>query len=186
MNITMDDSRITTVAELRSLLNSAHKIAFSLTDASIEEKYAFIRKTIKTFSYRTLPKKEKRIVYLYLRKITGYKKAQLYRLLSKAETGTLEPIPYHRVRPHTIYTAHDIKRLEETDELHLRLSEDAIAGNHDDRSCRGQESSPTVRSCTVLSPQSPHTDGRARLSVWTGPGRAYLSGSLPGEYRETS
>lgn len=125
MQITMDDSRITTVAELQVLLNSAQKIALSLEGAVVKEKYTFIQKTIKKFSYVKLTKKEKRIVYLYLRKITGYKKAQLYRLIQKAETGSLKVFSYHRIHPHKIYTASAIKLLEKTDELHLRLSEDA-------------------------------------------------------------
>lgn len=123
MNITMDDSRITTVAQLTALVTGTKKLVLSLEHATLEEKYAFMQKTVNQFSYKTLSKKDKRTVYLYLRKITGYKKAQLYRLLKKAETGALRVTPYHRVRPHKTYTASDIKRLETTDELHLRLSE---------------------------------------------------------------
>lgn len=123
MQITMDDSRITTVTELQLFLRGAQKTALSLENASLVEKYSFIQKAVKRFFYSTLAKKEKRIVYLYLRKITGYKKAQLYRLLAKAERGRLKPTPYQRVKPHRLYTSFDIKRLEKTDELHLRLSE---------------------------------------------------------------
>jgi len=123
MQITMDDSRITTVAELQVFLTGAQRTALSLKNASLVAKYSFIQKAVKRFSYATLAKKDKRIVYLYLRKITGYKKAQLYRLLAKAEKGKLKPTPYHRVKPHSVYTSFDIKRLETTDELHLRLSE---------------------------------------------------------------
>jgi hypothetical protein len=119
----MDDSRITTVAELQLFLTGAQKTAMSLENASLLERYSFIQKCVKRFSYITLSKKEKMIVYLYLRKITGYKKAQLYRLLAKAEKGILKPTPYQRIKPHSIYTSFDIKRLEKTDELHLRLSE---------------------------------------------------------------
>ena len=123
MQITMDDSRITTVTELQVFLTGAQKTTLSLELASLAEKYSFIQKTVRKFSYATLSKKEKRIVYLYVRKVTGYKKAQLYRLLARAEKGKLKPIPYHRIKPHSVYTSFDIKRLEKTDELHLRLSE---------------------------------------------------------------
>lgn len=125
MQITMDDSRITTVAELKTLLNGAQKIAFSFEGASIEEKYKFIEKTIKKFCYAKLHKKDKRTVYLYLRKVTGYKKAQLYRLIKRAEKGKLKVAKYNRLKPHKIYTSVDVKLLEKTDELHWRLSEDA-------------------------------------------------------------
>lgn len=123
MQITMDDSRITTVAQLREIVTGTQKLVLSVEHASVEEKYAFIQKTVKKFIYEKLSKKDKRIVYLYLRKITGYKKAQLYRLLKRAEKGTLKVTPYHRIHPHKIYTSRDIKLLEKTDELHLRLSE---------------------------------------------------------------
>lgn len=123
MQITMDDSRITTVAQLRDIVSGTQKLVLSLETASLEEKYAFISKSIKQFSYRKLAKKDKRIVYLYLRKITGYKKAQLYRLVKRAEKGTLKVTPYRRIHPHKMYTSRDIKLLEKTDELHLRLSE---------------------------------------------------------------
>lgn len=123
MTITMDDSRITTLAELQLFLNGAKKTALSLEGSSLSEKYAFIGKTVKKFSYQKLCKKDKRIVYIYLRKITGYKKAQLYRLIAKTGKGVLKPAPYLRIKPHKIYTTEDIKNLEKTDELHLRLSE---------------------------------------------------------------
>lgn len=123
MQITMDDSRITSIAQLKDFLKGSQKVVVSLEESDISDKYAFIEKTIKQFSYAKLSKKDKRIVYLYLRKITGYKKAQLYRLLKRAEKGTLKVTPYRRIHPHKIYTSRDIKLLEKTDELHLRLSE---------------------------------------------------------------
>lgn len=125
MNINMDDSRITNITQLKELVTGTEQLVLSLEDASIEEKYAFIDKTVKKFSYGKLSKKEKRIVYLFLRKITGYKKRQLYRLIEKAQKGSLKRSLYKRLKPHKIYTSFDVKRLEETDELHLRLSEDA-------------------------------------------------------------
>jgi len=125
MNINMDDSRITSIAQLKDFLNGSQKVVVSLEDSSIEEKYQFIEKTVKQFLYQKLGKKDKKIVVLYLRKITGYKKAQLYKLIQRAEKGRLKRSLYRRIKPHKIYTSFDIKRLEETDELHLRLSEDA-------------------------------------------------------------
>jgi hypothetical protein len=123
MKITMDDSRITSVSQLADLIKSAEGIAFSLESATVKERYAFIAKTIKKFSYKKLVRKDKRIIYTYLRKITGYKKAQLYRLIHRAEQGNLKVKPYKRLTPHKVYTTVDIKLLEKTDELHLRLSE---------------------------------------------------------------
>ena len=125
MNITMNDSRLLNVTQLQEFLKGSQGVAFSLTDALQDAKYKFINGTIKRLKYSKLSKKEKRIVYLYLRKITGYKKAQLYRLMRKAEVGKLKKTMYQRINPHKIYTGRDIKLLEKTDELHLRLSEKA-------------------------------------------------------------
>lgn len=123
MKVTMDDSRLTTIIQLRQFLNGSQKLVVSLADSPLEEKYEFIEKTIKRFSYQRLSKKDKRIVILYLRKITGYKHSQLFRLIERSQRGNLTKQAYHRIKPHRIYTSTDIKLLEKTDEVHLRLSE---------------------------------------------------------------
>lgn len=125
MLITMDDSRLIQVTQLQEFLKASQRVVVSLEESSLEEKYAFIAKTIKQFSYPKLSKKEKRIVLAYLKKVTGYKKERLYQLVARAETGTLKKAVYVRTNPTKIYVTKDIKLLEKTDELHLRLSEDA-------------------------------------------------------------
>ena len=125
MQITMNDSRITSIAQLSDFLKGAQKIPFSLEGESIENKYEFIDRALRRFLYIKLPKKEKKIVLWYLQKVTGYKKERLYQLIGKAENSSLKKALYQRVKPHKIYTTVDIKLLEKTDELHLRLSEDA-------------------------------------------------------------
>ncbi|MGH7203612.1 MAG: integrase, partial [Candidatus Levyibacteriota bacterium] len=121
----MDDSRLIQVTQLQEFLKASQRVVVSLEQSSLEEKYTFITKTIKQFSYRTLSKKEKRIVLAYLKKVTGYKKERLYQLVARAESGTLKKTLYVRSNPTKIYVTKDIKLLEKTDELHLRLSEDA-------------------------------------------------------------
>src|SRR5579863_7393568 len=125
MQITMDDSRLLNVTQLGEFLKAAKKVVVTLENASISEKYSFIEKIVKQFSYPKLSKKEKRIVIAYIKKVTGYKKQRVYQLAARAEGGTLKAAVYVRVKPHKIYTTGDIKLLETTDELHLRLSEDA-------------------------------------------------------------
>lgn len=125
MNIDMDDSRIQSIAQLEELLNGAKRLVVSLEGRSIEEKYRFIDRTVDRFGYRKLKRKERHTVYRYLRNVTGYKKAQLLRLMKRAAVGTLTRREYQRVNPNRIYTSSDIKLLEKTDELHLRLSDRA-------------------------------------------------------------
>lgn len=125
MQIIMDDSRLINVTQLREFLKASQKVVVSLEKSSISEKYSFIEKAIKQFSYPKLPRREKRIVLAYLHKITGYKKGRLYQLVARAENGSLKKALYVRSHPVKIYVTGDIKLLEKTDELHLRLSEDA-------------------------------------------------------------
>ena len=126
MKVTMDDSRVVNITQLYNFLKGSQGVNLSLEDASISERYNCIEKIFRQLHYRTLKKKEKRIVLNYLRKITGYKHTQLFRLIDRLEkVGKLLKKNYHRIKPARIYSTSDIKRLEETDELHLRLSEDA-------------------------------------------------------------
>jgi len=125
MEITMDDSRINNISQIKEFLKGSQQFDFSLKKARIEEKYEFIDKTVKRLKYHTLRKKEKRVVINYLRKIVGYKKSQLLKLVNEAVLGELKRKKYKRIHPRRIYTSSDIKLLEKTDELHLRLSEGA-------------------------------------------------------------
>ena len=125
MKVTMDDSRLTTIIQLKEFLNGSQKLVVSLAGSPLEERYEFIEKTIKQFDYQRLNRKDKRVVISYLRKITGYKHTQLFRLIERGQAGNLTQQPYHRIKPHRIYTNDSIKLLEKTDEVHLRLSEGA-------------------------------------------------------------
>lgn len=125
MKIIMNDSRLINVTQLKGFLKGSLKMVVSLEESPLEEKYSFITKTIKQFSYRQLSKKEKHIVIMYLHKITGYKKGRLYQFVKRAEKGTLQKAVYVRSNPAKVYVTKDIKLLETTDEVHLRLSEDA-------------------------------------------------------------
>ena len=125
MQINMSDSLINNVTQLKEFLKGSKRFDLSLEDSPIEEKYLFIDKTVDRFSYHKLKKKDKKVVINYLRKITGYKKAQLKRLILRAVDGDLKRKSYKRIRPKKIYTSSDIKLLEKTDEFHLRMSEGA-------------------------------------------------------------
>lgn len=121
----MDDSRLNNITELQAFLKGSQKLVVSLEDSPISEKYKFISATVFKFRYFKLGRKDKRVVLLYLKKITGYKHTQLFRLVERARVGNLVRHKYVRTKPSKIYTAGDIKLLEKTDELHLRLSERA-------------------------------------------------------------
>ena len=74
MDITMNDSRIVSITQLRSFLKGSLKIPFSLAAASVERKYDFLEETLQRFSYRTLKRRDKRILKprLYFTYSIGY------------------------------------------------------------------------------------------------------------------
>ena len=116
----MNDSRLTNLNQIKSFLQGSLKLVLVLE--SIEDKYQFIQSTLKRFKYRKLRRRDKRLVVSYLKKLTGYKKAQLFRLIKRGVKGKLHRRKYIRVNPNIIYRGADIKLLEKTDEFHLRLS----------------------------------------------------------------
>lgn len=120
MKINMDDSRINSISQLREFVKGSN--LFTVKLQTIEAKYKLINKTIKKFKYQKLSRKDKHIVRLYLEKLTGYKKAQLNRLIKRALAGDLKKANYVRHNPHVIYGSDDIKLLEKTDVLHRRLN----------------------------------------------------------------
>lgn len=116
----MNDSRIDSITQLRGFVKGSIKFEIGLEN--ISTKYKLINKTVKKFKYAKLNRKDKHVVRLYLKKLTGYKKAQLNRLVKRAVQGKLERTEYIRHQPHRIYTSTDIKLLEITDALHRRLN----------------------------------------------------------------
>ena len=122
MKIIMNDSRITNTNQIRAFLKGAEVFDFSLRSAPLERKYQFIDQAVDRLRYRFLSKRDKQVVIAYLKKVTGYKKAQLYRLISRAGLGSLKRKVYQRTKITRKYTSFDIKLLEKTDELHLKLN----------------------------------------------------------------
>jgi len=125
MKVIMDDLRLDNLKEIDEFLQGSKRLVLRLE--TISEKYNFIDETVDRFEYLKLKKKDKRIVLKYLKKLTGYKKAQLTRLVSRASLGDLVKKKYQRPSETTnrIYLPADIKLLEKTDEYHLRLSSHA-------------------------------------------------------------
>lgn len=116
----MDDSRLNNLTAIAEFLKGSQKLVLNLE--TIEERYLFVDETVDRFGYPRLKRKDKQILLSYLKKITGYKKAQLLRLVKRAGTGELKRKKYRRVNSHRVYEVTDIKLLERTDELHLRLN----------------------------------------------------------------
>ena len=121
MTITMDDSHMLSIAQIKEFLQLSEVVKFE--GISLKEKYEWTDKVLTRFRYFQLKKKEKGSVRKYIMKMTGISKAQLTRLIfKKTEVGKVLPSSRGRHTFTTIYTPEDIALLVETDNAHERLS----------------------------------------------------------------
>lgn len=121
----MNDSHITTVEQIETLLNSGSFPTFKAQ--SREEAYNWIRSTLVKFCYLTLDKKSKGVVRYYLMAMSGYSRAQITRLISRyRKTGQVRLTDYQRHCFERKYFHKDLKLLAKTDEAHQFLSSPAV------------------------------------------------------------
>jgi transposase InsO family protein len=120
MTINMDISHITTVPQIINFLNETknQKIASQSDKAKI---YGWISRILSKNKYHSLPKKQKRIIKLFLKKVTGYSAVQIKRLIAKHKQGQLHWIKWQKSSFCQIYSREDIALLHNVDEIH-RLS----------------------------------------------------------------
>ena len=117
MTITMEDSKLCSIRELKKFLKSSQKLEFNREDR--KESYIWIENTLVKFRYLQLGKKKKGIVQQYLGKVTGYSHAQITRLIAQhRETGYIREKTYKRHKFARKYLFADIKLLAKTDEVH--------------------------------------------------------------------
>jgi len=117
MTLTMTDSEILTVAEIKEFLKHSSKIIFRRRNR--DETYAWIEKVLMRLKYVSLNKPDKGAVRSYIRQITGYSRAQVTRLIGlMVDTGHVEAAQYKRHTFPRRYLDGDIRLLAETDELH--------------------------------------------------------------------
>ena len=118
----MNETNLKGPEEIRQLLAGTTSIEFTAA-ASTQERYRWIARTLKRFKYFHLRKRDKGTVLAYIRKITGYSRQQLTRLVHQYQK-------YHwiggqRSQRHSFpkkYTREDTLLLAETDAAHNTLS----------------------------------------------------------------
>ena len=96
MVIDMNESRIGTLGQVRQFLAGTPQVSFQ-PRADDTERYGHINKVLRRFSYAALSKADRGVVLRYLRITSGYKRAQLQRLVARAING--ERLHKHYVAP---------------------------------------------------------------------------------------
>lgn len=120
MNLTMNDDSLSSPADIRAFLDGICKVELQV---STEQQYAWIAKTLMQTKYFNVCKKDKAPVLEYMRRMTGYSRQHLTRLITQYRKnkwiGTKYP---QRNSFSNFYTREDILLLATTDEHHSTLS----------------------------------------------------------------
>ncbi|MCK4600044.1 hypothetical protein KAU37_09540, partial [Candidatus Bipolaricaulota bacterium] len=77
----MTDARVMRIDELKAFLASSDVLTFK--GNSREETYAWIERTLRTYSYFSRPRSEKGLIRSYMQKMTGMSASQLTRLINQ-------------------------------------------------------------------------------------------------------
>ena len=134
MVINMNESKLTTIAQIEQFLGATPEIEFSgISDVGDAERYAHVRRVLKRFDYPARCKRERGVLRQYLCRTTGYSRAQITRLIARWRGNRLASLPlkkrYSAPRAPFVrkYTAEDIDRLVEMDQANEQVCGPAIS-----------------------------------------------------------
>lgn len=122
MPLHMNDDHLVTIAQLERFTHASYGVVFQFRTRA--EKYLWMQNVLSRFLYFTQRKKDRTVIKMFLRSVTGYSNAQLKRLIAKKRTmRCIVPAPRPASASFTTrYTTDDVARLIETDTAHGRLS----------------------------------------------------------------
>lgn len=123
MVIDMNESRLETIEQIREFLQGTADVAFSIpTDESTLR--AFVTSVIRRLRYFRLAKGQRGILFAYMRRLTGYSRQHLSRLIAQyRDTQSLKPLDRaSRTSFARQYGPADVVLLAQTDSLHDTLS----------------------------------------------------------------
>jgi transposase InsO family protein len=123
MVIDMNETKLKTIEQVREFLAGTADISFSIP-ADESKLRAFVSTVIRRFGYFRLTKGQRGIVFAYLRRLTGYSRAHVSRLLAQyRDTRSLKPLARaSRTSFARQYGPAGVALLAETDTLHDTLS----------------------------------------------------------------
>ena len=117
----MNDGQLQTVEQVRQFLEGSEAVDFRGLTA--KEKYYWIEEVLIRFRYHRLKRAEKGVIRQYIKKVTGYSRSQVSRLIAEYKgTGRLRRTEYRRHRFPRKYSPSEVQLLARTDELHEWLS----------------------------------------------------------------
>jgi hypothetical protein len=123
MVIDMNEARLDTIEQIREFLAGTADVVFAIpTDDS--RLRTFVATVLKRFGYFQLAKSQRGVLFAYMRRLTGYSRQHLSRLVAQyRRTRSLKPLS--RASPASFarkYEPQDVALLAETDRLHDTLS----------------------------------------------------------------
>ena len=123
MVIDMNETKLKTIEQVREFLTGTADVSFCIP-ADESTLRAFVSTVIRRFGYFRLTKRQRGIVFAYLRRLTGYSRAHVSRLLAQyRDTRSLKPLARaSRTSFARQYGPADVALLAETDTLHDTLS----------------------------------------------------------------
>ena len=119
----MNETKLTTVGQIREFLAGTADIYWT-PEEDDQARYGFIRNVLSRFSYRRLVRSDKGLIRVYLRRTSGYSRAQLARLIKQyLDCGrVVQRYAAPKAGFARTYTDADVRLLSETDALHCTLS----------------------------------------------------------------
>jgi len=119
----MNVSRLETVEQIREFLNGTADVAFA-NPADESTLRTFVTSVIRRYRYFSLTKGQRGVLFAYMRRLTGYSRQHLSRLVAQyRKTKSLKPSKRaSRTSFARRYGPEDVALLAETDSLHDTLS----------------------------------------------------------------
>lgn len=124
MVIDMNETKLTTLEQVRAFLAGTAGVGFCATRAGEDERYWHIAGVLARFGYKRRVKPDKGLILRYLERTTGYSRQQVTRLVKRWSEG--KGLRKHYRAPQNGWTRKftdlDVALLAETDALHNTLS----------------------------------------------------------------
>ena len=123
MVIDMNESNLETIEQIREFLAGTSEVAFSIP-ADESKRRAFVATVIRRWRYLSLTKTQRGVLFAYMRRLTGYSRQHLSRLIAQyRHTHSLKPRDRaSRTSFARKYSPADVALLAEVDSLHDTLS----------------------------------------------------------------